>query len=73
MRGKFLASLHLLHLAKIAFLWYPFVDKGDEEEEYAAAGASERGWLVRIPAQGSGRSLRSFRAEAVRRFALLCA
>ena len=70
MRGKFLASLHLPHLAKIAFLWYPFVDKGDEEEEYAAAGASERGWLVRIPAAGGGRSLRSFRAEAAWRILL---
>ena len=52
------------HLAKTPFLWYPFVDKGDEEEEYAASAASERGWSVRIPAAGGGRSLRSFRAEA---------
>lgn len=57
------------HLAKTSFLWYPFVDKGDEEEEYAASAASERGWTVKIPAEGSGRSLRSFRAEAVWRFA----
>ena len=38
-------------------------DKGDEEEEYAARGAAERGWRLRIPAPGSRRSLRSFRAE----------
>ena len=54
----------LPHLAKKPFLWYPFVGKGDEEGEYAASAASERGWLVRIPAAGGGRSLRSFRAEA---------
>lgn len=48
-----------------------FSDKGDEEEEYAVNAASERGWRVKIPAEGSGRSLRSFRAEACGAFCVI--